>query len=72
MLPAIFLRVVGACLLAFGVYDTNVYLYALIRSNDTFDFFGHKMAPDHPLVKVGFVFVLTFYYVVGTVMLVYA
>jgi len=25
MLPSLFLKFVGACLLIFGVYDTNVY-----------------------------------------------
>ena len=71
MLPSPFVKVIGACLLVFGVYDTSVYRYALTRSKDTFDFFGHKLAPKHPAVKVGFVLVLTFYYAVGMIMLVF-
>ena len=71
MLPSAFLKVVGACLLVFGVYDASVYRYALTRSKDTFDFFGHRLAPKHPLVKVGFVLVLTFYFAVGLIMLLF-
>jgi hypothetical protein len=71
MLPSSFVRAVGVCLLIFGVYDTNVYWYALTRSKDTFDFFGHQLTPKHPLVKVGFVIVLLFYYSVGTLMIVF-
>lgn len=71
MLPSEFLKVSGICLLVFGVYDANVYRYALTRSKDTFDFFGHRLAPNHPFVKVGFVLVLTFYFAVGSMMLVF-
>jgi hypothetical protein len=71
MLPTTFLKVVGACLLVFGVYDTSVYRYAITHSKETFDFFGHRLSPNHPLVKVGFVLVLTFYYAVGMTMLVF-
>jgi hypothetical protein len=71
MLPSPFVKVNGACLLVFGVYDTSVYRYALTRSKDTFDFFGHKLAPRHVLVKVGFSLVLAFYYAVGITMLLF-
>ena len=71
MLPSPFVKVIGACLLVFGVYDTGIYLYALTRSKDTFDFFGHKLAPGHTLVKLGFSLVLTFYYAAGITMLLF-
>jgi len=71
MLPSSFIKTIGACLLMIGVYDTNVYRYALTRSKDTFDFFEHRLQPKHPLVVVGFGLMLAFYYVVGVTMLVF-
>lgn len=71
MLPSPFLKVAGVCLLVIGLYDTNLYHYALTRSEDTFDFFGRRLAPGHPLVKIGFIVVLAFYYLVGTLMVIF-
>jgi len=69
-LPSLFLKFVGICLLVFGVYDTNVYWYALARGEGTFDFFGRNLAATHSIVRAGFSLVLVFYYVVGSILLV--
>jgi hypothetical protein len=71
MLPSIFLKLVGACLLVFGVYDTNVYWYALTRGDGAFDFFGKELPANHWVVRFGFVLVFIFYYAVGIALLVY-
>jgi hypothetical protein len=70
LLPSEFLKFVGVCLLAIGVYDTNVYRYALTTSLGTFDFFGRELPAKHPVVKIGFSVVLLFYYTVGLVLLI--
>jgi len=70
LLPSVFLKSVGVCLLAFGGYDTNVYWYALTKGEGTFDFFGRNLPANHRIVQTGFTFVLAFYYVVGSVLLV--
>jgi hypothetical protein len=70
MLPSLFLKFVGICLLSFGVYDTNVYWYAIARGGGTFDFFGRNLPATHSIVRVGFSLVLTFYYVVGSLLLI--
>ncbi|HYB67258.1 MAG TPA: hypothetical protein VEC43_02940 [Candidatus Acidoferrales bacterium] len=70
MLPSLFLKFVGICLLVFGVYDTNVYWYALARGEGTFDFFGRNLAATHSIVRAGFSLVLVFYYAVGSILLV--
>lgn len=72
MLPSIFLKVVGACLIVFGVYDTNVYWYALTKGEGTFDFFGRNLPASHRVVKSGFTMVLIFYYVVGSILILFA
>ena len=68
MLPSIFLKLVGVCLLVFGVYDTNVYWYALTKGEGTFDFFGRNLPATHTIVRIGFGSVLIFYYVVGFIL----
>jgi hypothetical protein len=70
MLPSPFLKFVGICLLIFGVYDTNVYRYALAKGEGTFDFFGRNLPATHSIVRVGFSLVLVFYYAVGSVLLI--
>jgi hypothetical protein len=69
MLPALFLKFVGISLIIFGLYDTNVYRYALAKGEGTFDFFGRELPAKHPIVRLGFGTVLLFYYVVGAVLL---
>jgi hypothetical protein len=70
MLPSLFLKSVGVCLLIFGVYDTNVYWYAIVKGGETFDFFGRNIPATRSIVRVGFSLVLVFYYVVGSVLLI--
>jgi len=70
VLPSLFLKFVGACLLIFGVYDTNVYWYAVTKGEGTFDFFGRNLPATHRIVRTGFSLVLLFYYIVGSVLLV--
>ena len=70
MLPSLFLKFVGACLLIFGMYDTNVYWYAIAKGQGTFDFFGRELPATHGIVRIGFSLVLVFYYVVGSVLLI--
>jgi hypothetical protein len=70
MLPSLFLKFVGICLLIFGVYDTNVYWYAIARGGGTFDFFGRNLPATRSIVRVGFSLVLVFYYAVGSVLLI--
>jgi len=70
MLPGLFLKSVGVCLIVIGLYDTNVYHYALAKADATFDFFGRELSPRHPIVKLGFASVLLFYYAVGFVLLI--
>lgn len=69
MLPSIFLKMVGVCLIVFGVYDTKVYWYALTKGDGTFDFFGRNLPATHKVVRIGFSSVLVFYYAVGLVLL---
>lgn len=69
MLPSLFLKSVGFCLIVFGVYDTNVYRYALTKGEGTFDFFGRTLPATQKVVKLGFGSVLIFYYVVGFVLI---
>jgi hypothetical protein len=64
-------QAIGACLLIIGIYDTCTYAYSLKWSRDTFDFFGHKLHPKHPLIISGFLVVLAFYLLVGAMMLVF-
>jgi hypothetical protein len=71
MLPSIFLKLVGVSLLIFGVYDTNVYWYTLAKGEGAFDFFGRELPANHRFVRTGFTSVLAFYYVVGSVLLVF-
>jgi len=71
MLPSIFLKLVGVSLLLFGVYDTNVYWYALTTGHGAFDFFGIELPAKHWIVRTGFTSVLIFYYAVGIVLLVF-
>jgi hypothetical protein len=71
MLPWLFLKFVGVCLLIFGVYDTNVYRYAITKGQGTFDFFGRDLPATHGIVRVGFSLVLIFYYVVGSLLLIF-
>jgi hypothetical protein len=59
------------CLITFGVYDTNVYHYALTKGLGTFDFFGRELPAKHAVVKMGFSVVLLFYYTVGLVLLLF-
>ena len=70
MLPSLFLKPVGFCLLVFGVYDTNLYWYALTKGEGTFDFFGRNLPANHSIVKLGFGLVLTFYYLIGSVLVI--
>ena len=70
MLPGLFLKSVGLCLIVIGLYDTNVYRYALAKGEGTFDFFGRELPAKHPIVRLGFGTVLLFYYAVGSVLLV--
>jgi len=70
MLLSLFLKSVGVCLLIFGVYDTNVYWYAIVKGGGTFDFFGRNIPATRSIVRVGFSLVLVFYYVVGSVLLI--
>ena len=65
------MKLVGVSLLIFGVYDTNVYWYALTKGEGTFDFFGRELPARHRVVKIGFSSVLVFYYAVGTVLLIF-
>jgi hypothetical protein len=69
LLPSIFLKMVGVCLIVFGVYDTKVYWYALTKGDGTFDFFGRNLPANHKIVRIGFSSVLAFYYAVGLVLL---
>ena len=61
----------GVCLIVFGVYDTNVYWYALTKGEGTFDFFGRNLPARHKVVKLGFTLVLVFYYVIGSIMILF-
>ena len=70
MLPGLFLKFVGLCLIIIGLYDTNVYRYALAKGEGTFDFFGRELPAKHPGVRLGFGIVLLFYYAAGSVLLV--
>ena len=71
MLPSLFLKLVGVSLTTIGLYDTNVYRYALKKgAAGTFDFFGRELPAKHPIVRVGFSVVLLFYFGVGLVLLV--
>jgi len=70
MLPSPFLKFVGICLLIFGMYDTNVYWYAIAKGGGTFDFFGRNLPATHRVVRVGFSLVLFFYYAVGLVLVI--
>jgi len=70
MLPSPFLKFVGICLLIFGMYDTNVYWYAIAKGEGTFDFFGRNLPATHSIVRVGFSLVLFFYYAVGLVLVI--
>ena len=70
MLPELFLRFVGVCLIVIGVYDTNVYWYALTKGQGRFDFFGRELPAKHIVVRAGFSVVLLFYYSVGLILLV--
>ncbi|HUK50445.1 MAG TPA: hypothetical protein VLV18_05370 [Terriglobales bacterium] len=71
MLPSIIVRSVGICLLIIGVYDTSVYVYSVMWAKETFDLFGHKLHPRHPIIVTGFAGVLAFYFVVGALMLMF-
>jgi hypothetical protein len=71
VLPSIFLKLVGVSLLIFGVYDSKVYWYALTKGDGTFDFFGRELPAKHRGVKIGFVSVLSFYFAVGGVLLIF-
>jgi hypothetical protein len=70
MLPSLFLKFVGVCLLIFGIYDTNVYSYAIAKGQGIFDFFGRELPATHSIVRIGFSLVLVFYYVVGSILLI--
>jgi hypothetical protein len=70
VLPSIFLKIVGVCLLVIGIYDTNVYWYALRNGEETFNFFGRSLHANHRIVRAGFVAVLIFYFTAGSVLLV--
>lgn len=65
------MKLVGVSLLVFGVYDTNVYWYALTKGEGSFDFFGRELPANHWIVRTGFTSVLVFYYVVGSVLLIF-
>ena len=67
-MSSLFLKSVGICLLAFGFYDTNVYLYALRTGRGTFDFFGSALPANHNVIRLGFSMVLLFYYSVGLIL----
>ena len=69
MLPSLFLKIVGVCLLGFGFYDTRVFLYAVGKGRGSFDFFGRIMPADHWAIRIGFGAVIAFYYLVGTVLI---
>jgi len=69
MLPSLFLKSIGIGLIVIGLYDTNVYRYALVTANRTFDFFGRELPAKHPAVRLGFGSVLVFYYMVGFILL---
>lgn len=71
LLPSVFLKLVGVCLLVFGVYDTNVYWYALTTGKGTFDFFGRSLPANHKVVRTGFSTVLVFYFAVGSILVVF-
>jgi len=66
----LFLKFVGVCLIIIGLYDTNVYRYALAKGEGTFDFFGRELPARHTVVRLSFGVVLVFYYAVGLVLLV--
>ena len=70
-MPSIFLKLIGACLLVIGVYDTGVYWYALTNGDETFNFFGRRLGADNKIVRIVFAVVLTFYYAAGLALLVY-
>jgi len=70
MLPSSFLKCIGICLIAIGLYDSNVYRYALRTGKGAFDFFGRELPASHVVVKMSFSLVLVFYYVVGFVLLI--
>jgi len=69
LLPSLFLRFVGVCLIIIGVYDTLVYRYAITTGKGTFDFLGRELPGTHLVVRFGFAVVLVFYFVVGFVLL---
>jgi hypothetical protein len=58
-------------LITIGVYDTNVYRYALTTGTGSFDFFGRELPATHAVVRIGFSVVLLFYYGVGLVLLLF-
>lgn len=68
-MPSLFLKFVGVCLIIIGLYDTNVYRYALAKGEGIFDFFGRELPARHAVVRLGFGVVLVFYYAVGLVLL---
>ena len=70
LLPSPFLKFVGLCLIVIGLYDANVYRYALAKGEGTFDFFGRELPGKHPLVRLGFGIVLVFYFTVGLILLI--
>ena len=70
-MPSPFLKFVGICLLVFGLYDTKVYWYAIAKGGGTFDFFGRNLPATHSIVRVGFSLVLSFYYAVGLVLVIF-
>ncbi len=70
MLPSIFLKMIGVCLIAFGIYDTYAYCYSF-RIHETFNFFGKTLPANHRAVKVGFSIVLAFYYLTGTTLIIF-
>ena len=69
MLSSLILKFVGSCLIIIGLYDTNVYRYALKKPGSTFDFFGKELPPKHAVVRLGFAIVLLFYFAVGLILL---
>jgi hypothetical protein len=69
MLPSLFLKLVGLSLLIFGVYDFNLYCYAITKGEGTFDFFGRNLPASHSIVRVGFTSVLVFYFLIGSVLM---
>ena len=60
MLPSVLLRFVGVCLLVIGIYDSNVYWYALRHGEETFNFFGRNLRANHTIVRAAFAVVLAF------------